>query len=118
MAGALLVPGSLAIISASFDESSRGQAIGTWSAFTAIAAGIGPILEWLTDRARLLAERVLHQRSRRAHRPADLFIESSRLGFGHPLALMTLLGRVILLAAFFLVEARLSNPMLPLALFS
>src|SRR5216683_2823543 len=32
---ALLVPGSLAIISTSFDEKSRGQAIGTWSGFTA-----------------------------------------------------------------------------------
>src|SRR6266566_4664282 len=31
---ALLVPGSLAIISSSFDEQSRGQAIGTWSGFT------------------------------------------------------------------------------------
>ena len=28
---ALLVPGSLALISMSFDEKSRGQAIGTWS---------------------------------------------------------------------------------------
>src|SRR6266536_5232935 len=33
---ALLVPGSLAIISTAFDEKSRGQAIGTWSGFTAI----------------------------------------------------------------------------------
>ena len=33
---ALLVPGSLAIISTSFDEKSRGQAIGTWSGFTSI----------------------------------------------------------------------------------
>src|SRR6266850_5812925 len=33
---AFLVPGSLAIISASFDEKTRGQAIGTWSGFTAI----------------------------------------------------------------------------------
>jgi EmrB/QacA subfamily drug resistance transporter len=41
---ALLVPGSLAIISASFDEKSRGQAIGTWSGFTAITAAIGPVL--------------------------------------------------------------------------
>jgi MFS family permease len=50
MAGALLVPGSLAIISASFDESTRGQAIGTWSAFTAITAGIGPVLGgWLIE---------------------------------------------------------------------
>ncbi len=48
--GALLVPGSLAIISASFDEERRGQAIGTWSAFTAITSGIGPILGgWLVE---------------------------------------------------------------------
>ena len=33
--GALLVPGSLAIISASFDTKQRGTAIGTWSGFTA-----------------------------------------------------------------------------------
>lgn len=41
---ALLVPGSLAIISATFDKARRGKAIGTWSAFTAIAAGFGPVL--------------------------------------------------------------------------
>ena len=42
--GALLVPGSLAIISASFPETQRGRAIGTWSAFTGITAAIGPVL--------------------------------------------------------------------------
>jgi EmrB/QacA subfamily drug resistance transporter len=41
---ALLIPGSLAIISASFDESSRGQAIGTWSGFTAITTALGPVI--------------------------------------------------------------------------
>ena len=41
---ALLVPGSLAIISAGFDEESRGKAIGTWSGFTAITAALGPVL--------------------------------------------------------------------------
>ena len=41
---ALLVPGSLAIISASFDEKSRGRAIGTWSGFTAITTALGPVL--------------------------------------------------------------------------
>jgi EmrB/QacA subfamily drug resistance transporter len=45
---ALLVPGSLAIISACFDEDSRGKAIGTWSGFTAITTAIGPLLGgWL-----------------------------------------------------------------------
>ncbi len=48
--GALLVPGSLAIISASFDEDRRGQAIGTWSGFTAITAAFGPVLGgWLIE---------------------------------------------------------------------
>jgi EmrB/QacA subfamily drug resistance transporter len=42
--GALLVPGSLALISASFSEKERGRAIGTWSGFTAMTAAIGPVL--------------------------------------------------------------------------
>src|SRR5207244_7453971 len=41
---ALLVPGSLAIISASFGEHDRGRAIGTWSGFAAITTAVGPIL--------------------------------------------------------------------------
>jgi len=51
--GALLVPGSLAIISAAFaDETARGRAIGTWSAFTSITSAIGPVLGgWLVDYA-------------------------------------------------------------------
>src|SRR5882724_6605104 len=49
---ALLVPGSLAIISASFDEDSRGEAIGTWSGFTAITSAFGPVLGgWLIQYA-------------------------------------------------------------------
>jgi EmrB/QacA subfamily drug resistance transporter len=49
---ALLVPGSLAIISTSFDEESRGRAIGTWSGFTAITTAIGPVLGgWLVGHA-------------------------------------------------------------------
>lgn len=47
---ALLVPGSLAIIGTSFDEKSRGKAIGTWSGFTAITTAIGPVLGgWLVQ---------------------------------------------------------------------
>jgi len=47
---ALLVPGSLAIISTSFDEQSRGKAIGTWSGFTAMTTAIGPVLGgWLVE---------------------------------------------------------------------
>ena len=49
---ALLVPGSLAIISSSFDEKIRGAAIGTWSGFTAITTAVGPVLGgWLVEHA-------------------------------------------------------------------
>jgi EmrB/QacA subfamily drug resistance transporter len=47
---ALLVPGSLAIIGATFDENNRGRAIGTWSGFTTITTAIGPVLGgWLVE---------------------------------------------------------------------
>src|SRR5882757_1486370 len=45
-----LVPGSLAIISATFDDVDRGQAIGTWSGFSAITSAIGPVTGgWLIE---------------------------------------------------------------------
>jgi EmrB/QacA subfamily drug resistance transporter len=48
--GALLVPGSLALISANFPQEERGRAIGTWSGFTSITAAIGPVLGgWFTQ---------------------------------------------------------------------
>jgi EmrB/QacA subfamily drug resistance transporter len=47
---AFLVPGSLAIISATFDDAERGRAIGTWSGFSAITTAIGPICGgWLVE---------------------------------------------------------------------
>src|SRR5262245_60905508 len=48
--GALLVPGSLALISASFNEKERGKAIGTWSGFSAMTTAVGPVLGgWLVE---------------------------------------------------------------------
>jgi EmrB/QacA subfamily drug resistance transporter len=48
--GAMLVPGSLAILASSFPPSERGRAIGTWSGFTSITAAAGPVLGgWLID---------------------------------------------------------------------
>ncbi len=48
--GALLIPGSLALISANFSQETRGRAIGTWSGFTAITPAIGPVLGgWLVE---------------------------------------------------------------------
>src|SRR5262252_5472777 len=50
LGAALLIPGSLAIISSSFSEQERGRAIGTWSGFSAITTGIGPVLGgWLIE---------------------------------------------------------------------
>lgn len=50
MSASLLVPGSLAIISASFCDEDRPRAIGTWSGLGGIALAIGPFLGgWLID---------------------------------------------------------------------
>ena len=149
--GALLVPGSLAIISASFDEERRGKAIGTWSGFSAITAAIGPVVGgWLIEHvswravffinvplaiAVLLISFRYVPESRSGKQAGRLdwlgaclealglgaivygLIESSRLGFGHARIIGALLLGVFSLAAFLAVEARLRDPMLPLALF-
>src|SRR6266576_757745 len=47
---ALLIPGSLALISVSFPAEQRGRAIGTWSGYTSINAAIGPVLGgWVVE---------------------------------------------------------------------
>jgi len=56
IAGALLVPGSLAIVAATFEGEARGRAVGTWTAWTGIAtvfgpAGGGALIEALSWRA-------------------------------------------------------------------
>ena len=52
IAAAFLVPGSLSIISSSFEEESRGKAIGTWAGFTTITTAFGPVLGgWLIEHA-------------------------------------------------------------------
>lgn len=48
--GALLTPGSLAIIRATFSAARRGRAIGLWSGFSAITSALGPLLGgWLVQ---------------------------------------------------------------------
>lgn len=50
--GALLVPGSLALISAAFPADQRGRAIGTWSGFTSVTSVLGPLLGgWMVQYA-------------------------------------------------------------------
>jgi EmrB/QacA subfamily drug resistance transporter len=149
--GALLVPGSLALISSSFSEKERGKAIGTWSGFSAMTTAIGPVLGgWLVEhwswRAAFflnlpLAVAVLgislwkvpETREPDQGGPLDWLgavlatvglgglvyglIESPRLGFSHPLVLLTLIGGFGSLAAFLYNETRAKNPMVPLQLF-
>ncbi|HEX2117638.1 MAG TPA: MFS transporter [Acidimicrobiales bacterium] len=50
--GALLVPGSLAVLSASFSPGDRGRAVGAWSGLGGAFSAIGPFLGgWLVDAA-------------------------------------------------------------------
>jgi EmrB/QacA subfamily drug resistance transporter len=90
VAGALLVPGSLAVIGASFPKQERGRAIGMWSGFSAISSGLGLLLGgWLLDVASwrvifwinvpmaavtlfLAARAVPESRAEEAHAPLDV----------------------------------------------
>jgi len=149
--GALLVPGSLAIISATFGDEERGKAIGTWSGATAITTALGPLLGgWLIEHVSwravfflnlpiafmvlfLVVRFVAESRDEEDSMRLDLvgatlatlslagivfgLIESSRLGFHSKIVWATLTGGILIGAAFVFVEARLRNPMMPLALF-
>jgi len=48
LGGALLVPGSLALINSAFDRADRPAAIGSWTAWTSTAFALGPLLGGLT----------------------------------------------------------------------
>ena len=71
IAGALLVPGSLAIVAATFEGAARGKAVGTWTAWTGIATVLGPPVGGVGPGA-LLAGGLLGQHpADRGHRGAD-----------------------------------------------
>ena len=139
---ALLVPGSLALISASFPSSERGRAIGTWSGFTSITTALGPVVGgWLVEHVSwrwvffinvplalvvlfITVWRVPETRSARATNRIDwpgIALTTAGLGAivyalieSVPLAGM---AGVLMLIGFLVVEARSSTPMLPLDLF-
>src|SRR5271169_4980144 len=147
---ACLVPGSLSIIGACFDEKTRGQAIGTWSGFTAITTALGPVLGgWLIEHASwrwaffinvpiaamVVAISLRHVPESRdtSARHVDCLgavvatfglggvvyglIESTSLGWGHPLVFGSLIASFACLIGFAFVEARVGSPMVPLTLF-
>ena len=148
---AFLVPGSLSIISASFDEKTRGRAIGTWSGFTAMTTAVGPVLGgWLIEHASwrwaffinvpiaaaviaISLRRIPESRNSSAGHVDWLgalvatvglcgvvygLIESISLGWGHALVLGSLIAGLACLIGFTFVEASVSSPMVPLALFA
>ena len=150
LGAALLVPGSLAIISSSFSEEERGRVIGTWSGFSAITASIGPVIGgWLIEHASwravffinlpialiviLISLRHVMENSDKDNTRVDWLgailaalglgalvyglIESSRLGFTDRSVIIVLIAAGALIIVFLLLEARLSQPMLPLPLF-
>jgi len=140
--GALLVPGSLALISANFSESERGRAIGTWSGFTSITAAIGPVLGgWFIEHGSWrwvffinvplglavlslalwkVPESRAGNQSRQFDWPGGLL---AALGFGgivfaliESMPAAGALGIIALIALFYR-EARTPSPMVPLHLF-
>ncbi len=145
--GALLVPGSLSIIAATFRTDDRGRAVGAWSGLAGVASALGPFLGgWLIDSVSwrlvflinvplaavavvITLRHVPEARSARAPVGLDL------VGAGLVTAALALISYaaieqqrfrqqrhrawsgVALFAAFLLVESRVADPMLPLEIF-
>ena len=63
--GALLTPGSLAMIEASFRPGDRARAIGAWSGLGGVATALGPLLGRLPGRGGVLASDLPDQPSAR-----------------------------------------------------
>jgi EmrB/QacA subfamily drug resistance transporter len=140
--GALLVPGSLALISVNFSQEQRGRAIGTWSGLTSITAAIGPVLGgWMVQHASwrwvffinlplglavlaLTLWRVPESRDASDHQnldwPGGLLATVSLGGIvfafieSKPVVGVAGVGALV---AFLVVEARSRAPMVPLGLF-
>jgi EmrB/QacA subfamily drug resistance transporter len=149
--GALLTPGSLAIIEASFRPTDRARAIGAWSGLSGVAAAVGPLLGGyligaISWRAIFLinlpigilvawaaTERVPESRDPDASGRLDLrgavlaalglagttyaLIEAPDQG-ASAAVLLTAIGGLLALLAFFASERRGPTPMLPLEIFS
>lgn len=142
IAAALLVPGSLALLSASFEKKRRGRAIGTWSGFSAMTAAVGPLLGgWLIDHAswrwifflnlplalgvlaiglRFVPESRDSQAAQRLDFVGAALVTLGLGGLTFGLIESSLPGLVLgamALAGFLWVEARTPAPMMPLSLF-
>jgi EmrB/QacA subfamily drug resistance transporter len=143
--GALLVPGSMAIIAATFHHDDRGRAIGAWSGLAAVASSIGPFLGgWLIDAVswRLvflinvplaivtiaIAVRHVPETRSSTHEPLDIrgavlvtaalaAISYAAIQHGSPHAPIAAAAGVLALVAFLAAERSSEHPMLALRLF-
>jgi len=139
---ALLVPGSLALISASFHPDDRGRAIGAWSGLAGVAGALGPLVGgWLIDAAswRLIffinlpiaaacfvitTRFVPESRDDDAGRRPD-YAGAATASLGLAAMAYGLIERqwaagfagAVVLLAFVVIERRVAHPMLPLDIF-
>ena len=142
VAGAFLVPGSLALLQTSFHPDDRAKAIGTWSGLAGITTAIGPFVGgWLVEAASWrwvfllnlpLAAVVVAVGQRHLVESRDPTVEGRPDLAGAALGAVGLAAAtygliqedvvvgaagVAVLVAFVVVEARTAHPMLPLGIF-
>jgi EmrB/QacA subfamily drug resistance transporter len=137
---ALLVPGSLAIISAVFDPEDRAQAVGAWSGLAGVATAIGPFAGgWLIDAVSwrlaffvnipfavavvIAARHVPETQSEEAQHldlqgaaAASVGLALATYGLIESSTVAVVLG-CIGLVGFLVIEARSPSPMMPLSVF-
>jgi EmrB/QacA subfamily drug resistance transporter len=139
--GAFLVPGSLAIIGATFAPDERSRAIGTWSGLGGVASALGPFVGgYLVDSvswrfvffinvplaivALWVTSKYVPETRAPVHVPPDVIgavlasvgLALSCWGLIEQQPVATVLG-LLTLAVFVMVEGRREHPMLPLTLF-
>lgn len=151
--GALMVPGSLAIITATFKRRRRGWAIGIWSAASTLTTMAGPAIGgvfaslgvWrlvffinvpLAVVALFALVHVPETRDETATGRFDIWgtllvvlglfgVTFGAIGLGNgsgaeganPLDVLSLIGGIVALALFIVVEMRSAHPMMPLSIF-
>ncbi|WP_433197015.1 MFS transporter [Nocardia sp. CA-107356] len=143
VAGAMLTPGSLALISSSIDQRDQGAAIGLWSGFGGVAGALGPFLGgWLIELAgwqsiffinvplALVVVLVTLKQVPESHDPnaaarldipgavvVALSLGALTFGLIDTMPLLVVAG-LLLLTAFVVIELRSDHPLVPPSLFA